>query len=309
MISSSIEALLELGAVDGDEKVAAIEAYARQVARAEGVEEFREARSGSGPPRPPLVNLGAHLADGSLLGDDLAQRLYRRADALLAAEPAVCRSMHRMLDAWPNRISTKAVVEDIAAGRAEADTIAMAIGERKRFVALAKESILNLLQKGGIAEGIAAVLLGELTAEEKVLTGGDGPARAALLAAARLARDRLPVAQVGDLLSSKEELQVQAAAAYLAAEDSPGARALLRGRLSGAVHGARSEHDPGHFSFPALDRLEEDLAGDLKKKERKAPVEPGVGGEQFFVCDPSTGATERVEGTFTPWESLKAHRS
>ena len=112
-----------------------------------------------------------------------------------------------------------------------------------------------------MAAGVASTLASDPQAQEKLLAEADDLARIAVLACARLVRDRLPIDQVASLLSHHDPLLSLAAERYLEAEDGPEARAWVQGRHHGEalLLGARMSFDPGHATYGEFDMHEEEL--------------------------------------------------
>ena len=90
-----------------------------------------------------------------------------------------------------------------------------------------------------------------------VLDGPDAGAKRGLLAAARLARETLPLPPTAIALAANST--TTAAAAYLEADPRAEARALLTAKYPGAIVGERPAADAGHHTYAWFDAWERSL--------------------------------------------------
>ncbi len=97
------------------------------------------------------------------------------------------------------------------------------------------EELAAIVKRGGEAAGAAAVISGDANTIAGVLSGNDGRAKAVLLACACVAGQALPRSAVGAALRESDTTLARAAECYLAYEDGPAARALLRASHPGKI--------------------------------------------------------------------------
>jgi hypothetical protein len=155
---------------------------------------------------------------------------------------------------WDSPACIALAVDRLRTGRYSADWVAALLAEN--HLPQAGLEALSNLPAGSAA--IVAALLNDAKRTHDILAGNEPVAQAMLLACVRLQRKPLPLAEVARLLGSKNILCARAAERYLEAEDSKEARALLLRRFPGEARilGARMSHDPGHYSFGAMNETE-----------------------------------------------------
>lgn len=269
-----LEGLVASGGFTEAEQLAALEAYAAELAAGRRDEITRQ-RTGGGAPLSLQVSVGNYLGGLKEAPDSLVRAVLARAEALRKKNPALARALLGVAEGWQARQVDLDMLRRIGAGAADAPTIASALERRARLRESVAAEIQLLVGAGGAAQGVAAVLLSDDALALTVLDSRDEPAQLALLACARLTQMPLPVAQVGLLLrGGNRDLQL-AAERYLLAEDSAEARALLWARHPGEafITGWR-ENTPlvAGSDFSAMGRAEEKLRAELFRKE-DAPVE------------------------------------
>jgi hypothetical protein len=225
-----IEGLLASGGVPEAEQVAALEAYAEKLSTPEGRADVERYRS-SGEELPPLpVSIGKYLAGRKDAPDSLAQETIARAESLRKTNPSKARALLEIAEGWEARQVDLDTLRRIAAGTADAATINTALMRAEKMRARVTSELRTLAASGGAAQGVAAVLLADEGLTHGALASGDQLAQVSLLACARLTQTRLPVSEVGALLTSKDATLALAAERYLLAEDSREARRLLHER-------------------------------------------------------------------------------
>ena len=226
-----LEGLLACGPNE-DEQVAAVEAYAQQTATPEGREKYDRANYDllGENPLPIEVSTGAYLSRGDRAHpDNVVVRLLDRVHELQRSSPYVGTRLREIVDSWPGEVVTRSIFNRLAAGRADALTIAAAL-ERRSQIRVTSEAFRSLLDQGGEERGIAAVLLGDPKIENEVLKGTDPRAQRALLASARLVGAPLPIPLVARLFRTDDPALAVAAESYLEAKtarrhDAPCSRA------------------------------------------------------------------------------------
>ena len=234
-----VTALVECGGLSDDEMASAIEAYARMTFTGEGEREIdRVTRiSGANKPMPLDVKVGVGETLRKLMpvqgAEGLAARLFERARALRATEPAVAREILNGIEFAPLRAARINLVERISVGDVDDYSIAQALKDRDALRESAGDDLYGSIKRGGYVAGVAAAILNDEREWKAALKSGDAKAQLALLACARLLRDKLPVELVGGLLNSPDRALAKAAESYLEVEDSPEARKLILARHPG----------------------------------------------------------------------------
>jgi hypothetical protein len=234
-----VTALAEFGGFSDDEIVAAVEAYARAAVSEKGRREIGQAISGdSDKPLPLKLSVGRILHENKTIQvtEGLAVRLFERAKALRAAQPAVARKILSMIEGAPLRVAEINLVERIGEGWVDVDSITLALRIRDRLRKGAGNELYSLVKQGGYAAGVAAVILNDEREWKSSLEGRDAEAQQSLLAGARYLRDKLPVELVGKLLDSPNRALPVAAESYLEVEDSAEARKLIHARRPGEAY-------------------------------------------------------------------------
>src|SRR5262245_23527243 len=237
-----VNALVECGGLSEDEMAAAIEAYARMTVTKEGQREIgRVTRINSSDNAPPLeVKVSVRVILRKLMpihrAEGLAARLFERAKALRATEPAVAREILSGIEFAPLRAARMNLVEGIGEGWADVYTVAQALKDRAAMRESAYNELYGVVKRGGYAAGVAAAILNDEREWKAEIKGGDAKAQLALLACARFLRDKLPVELVGGLLNSPDRALARAAESYLEVEDSPEARRLILARHPGEAY-------------------------------------------------------------------------
>ena len=212
--------LTEAEAVDGLEKFAAT-----LMTVVDQNEIFQIYYSRSAAPLP--LSIGRHLATMNEVPPEIVRAVLARVTALRKQNPELARALQRIADRWQSQQVDLNIINRIAAGTADADTIAHVLWRADELRASFKPELQDLIRAGGVAQAIGSILLDDNVLAQTILSSTDQPAQIALLASARLTLTPLPVAVVGPLLKSKNSLLAQAAEAYLLGEDSKEARTLL----------------------------------------------------------------------------------
>jgi HEAT repeats len=234
-----VTALAECGGFSDDEMAAAIEAYAKVVVTKEGEEEISLAQAGgSGKPLPLNVSIGRILHESETIQatEGMALRLFERAKALRASQPAVARQILRSIEGVPLRVAEVNLVDRIGAGWADVDTLTLALENCDSLRKSVGDELYGLIKQGGYAAGIAAAILNDEREHREALKGTDAKAQLALLAGARYLRDKLPIELASKLLDSRNRALAKAAESYLEVEDGAEARKLILARRRGEAY-------------------------------------------------------------------------
>jgi hypothetical protein len=226
-------ALAECGGFSDDEMAAAIEAYARALT-SDGFGQLID----SGADLPAEISIGRILNDSETVQatEGLAARLFERANALRATEPAVAREILRTIEGAPLHTAEINLVERIGKGWADVDSITLALEIRDTLMKSAGDGLYGLVKEGGYAAGVAASILNDEREWKVILENGDAKAQLALLACSRYLRDKLPVELAAIPLRSPNGALAKAAESYLEIEDSPEARKLILARHPGEAY-------------------------------------------------------------------------
>ncbi|HEX2487932.1 MAG TPA: HEAT repeat domain-containing protein, partial [Blastocatellia bacterium] len=234
-----VTTLAECGGFSDEEMAAAIEAYAKAVVTAGSEQEFNLAEAGDPEkPLPLKVSLGRilHKSETIQATEGMAIRLFERAKALRASQPAVARQILRSIEGAPLRVAEINLVERIGEGWADVDALTHALENRDSIQKSAADELYSLIKQGGYAAGLAATILNDEREQREALGGFDAKAQLALLAGARYLRDKLPVELVNKLLDSTNRALSKAAESYLEVEDSAEARKLVLARHRGEAY-------------------------------------------------------------------------
>lgn len=222
-----LDGLVASGGISDPEALSALEAYVAKIATAEGREEVKRFRSYRDDALPVPVSVGRYLANVKEVSESLVHAVLARAEVLKKRDPLLAQSLLDTAHQWQGRHIDLDLIHRIADGSGDATTIAQALERRTKLRESVGPELQALAGSEGLAPGIAAVLLDDSALAESVLSSDRQAPKLGLLAAARLTQMPLPVETVGALLKSKEPMITTTAHAYLLAEDSPEARALL----------------------------------------------------------------------------------
>lgn len=254
------QTLVASGLLSVDEMAEALEAYAAAVSAPGGQERLMKARFGSGSTVSWQVTVGARLARNVPANDALTQKL------LLAAEAGDEKG--KMLGRIASTIDSPAVHAWLVSRLGENSDpfeIVSLLRHRDAASRSATGELRSAVEKGGIAKGIAAVVLNDGTLISEILRSGTAVEREAALAAARIVAQPLEVA---DVMQAAENAK-DAAAAELAMMNTAPARAAL-GRLypgEARIWGPRPSSDPGHTTYTFFDEWEEKLRALQRKRK------------------------------------------
>ena len=178
---------------------------------------------------PTEVLIGFYAMGDANDRDDVARMVIRRAEEIRREEPEVSEAMIDVVETWPVAAANELVVAQMIDGTASAEKIANAIEGREFMQTTPPPALSRLRAADGAMAGIVAVLVGDTAGERRILAGHDVEAQRGLLAAARLAAEKLPVDDVADLFGQSPALD-EAAEAFLLEDDSEVAGALVRAR-------------------------------------------------------------------------------
>ena len=276
-----IQGLFACQGVDDTEAVQALEAYLAIVKTPEGLAELN--RSSANTPLELPVSIGHYLILMTQAPDSLVKAVVARAESVKTADPTLARDLLSIAHNWQGPQVDLDMINRIANGSADANMIATALTRRKTMIEKLRQELTGLAAGNDIAPGVGAVLLDDSSLAQSVLTSGDQPAQAALLACSRLTQTPLPVELVGSFLRSKNSLLAKAAELYLLADDSHEARELLRQHHPNEafVTGWR-EAIPSLYegTLDAMSKMEEKLRAELLKEGGPTEIFALVGGKE-----------------------------
>lgn len=167
------------------------------------------------------VAIGTYVIERMTPRDDVAAEILRR-------HPE--KKLRTAIAAWPLPSVDRANAAELAS--LDVKTIVAMLHARERVARNAAHELAS--HEGGAARGIAVAIGGNRTDELKVLRSNDVDAVRALLAATRITHDSLPIDDVAALFGRSAALD-SAAETWLAANDSPAARALILRRHEGEI--------------------------------------------------------------------------
>lgn len=214
-----IDALIACGGVGDPEARSALRAFA---CRSEGVIANAESL------------LGEKLARRGIVAPAVLDGLVEDAAVLETTSVEAARKLRDIVHATPGRARWRHLASLIISGRATRDDVLAAIGHRKSVSQEAADLLRPGLLGTGLPRGFAAALLGDQAARDAVLAGDDSEAQRALLTAARIGGDALPLDALRGLLATAPPLVVQAIARYLEDDSGEDTLRLLRAHRPGA---------------------------------------------------------------------------
>ena len=264
-----VAALIACGGVSSSEAAQAIEQYAEFTKDAKGEDVFESYSYSYGKGQIPVeVSLGAQLARSGP-SDEAVAILIQRAAQLQPGHPDTAQRLRLLLSAWSSQSADRETIREIRERSITAQAFRNALGRRDSLKKTVADELTLLSSSGGAPGGFATVLLANSERESAILRSSNPEAQAAVLASARLIREKLPLDDVAALLGSPNAEVSSAGEAYLETEDSSRARTLVLARHPGEamIIGARQSYDPGHSSYVSFDRLEAQLRTEVSQSK------------------------------------------
>lgn len=224
------DALISSGGLTDEEMVIAIEVYVRTDRDLDSLD----------------WRIGSRLSDSKQAPIHLVPTLLDRVKELRKNNSDLADKLLIVIQRWPVLEIFENLVERINDGTADELAINQALVYREKLCASVRYDLRAMVNRGGRAAGITAVLLGEQANQIEILKGSDIAAQTALLACARLVRDPLPVEMVGNLYKQRDQTLKLAVDRYLESDDSAAARKLILAHHPGEalILGARGGFDP-----------------------------------------------------------------
>jgi hypothetical protein len=251
--------IVSSGVLTDDDIVEALTAYATALTTDEGRKQLQ-----SFSEMPWKMSVGARLASRLPDRDTLAQRLFVAAAGTDEAAKILGRIVST-IDVPPVHRWLAARLLEVTPSGDDAFPIVSLLQHRQGAARSAGKELQAALEKGGIAKGIAAVVLNDTASISAILRTGTAAERDAALAAARIVRQPLETAEILQAAANAKET----AAAELEMMNTAAARAALA-RLypsQARIWGPRPWEDPGHTTFSFFDEWEETLR--TLQKQRK----------------------------------------
>jgi hypothetical protein len=261
-----IQGLIACGGVAPEEAAAGVEQFAQFTLTSEGQEKWGKAAYSLEPTDLPAeIALGGYLAQQGPEDDRAAELLVKRIDELRGSNRALADRLQKLTSAWKSTTADRAVLRHLREGSVTATDLASALDRRESMQKTVAPELKELESLTGFPSGIAAVLGADHEKELAILASSDLEAIEGLLAAARLVRDKLPIAKVDALTTLANPLISKAVEEFLITDDTPEARTLVLARHKGEamILGARMDYDPGHYSFRDFDALEDQLKEEI----------------------------------------------
>ena len=262
-----IQGLIACGGVTPEEAAADVERFAQFTVTSAGNEKWENAAYSLTPTDPPAeIALGGYIAQQGPEDDRTAGLLVNRIDELRVSDPPLANRLQKLTSQWKSTTADRAVLRHLREATVTAPDLASALDRRESIQKTVGPELKELESSTGFPCGIAAVLAADHEREIAILASSDVEAVEGLLAAARLVREKLPIAKVNALITPANPLISKAAEEFLIADDTPEARQLVLARHPGEalIIGARQSYDPGHHSFRDFDALEVQLRDELR---------------------------------------------
>ncbi len=225
-----LRALVDCGALTDREVARAIVAFAHSASSAGGRAAIERVRTRSHDPEFRLeddVSMGMLFSEEATPGEGAAALVLREMERLERDHPEAAWLMADMARTWDRDASRTWLLGRIEGGRGGAGDLLPLLQRRDAVAGRHEPRLRSWLSSGGTTAGLAAVLLGDRRAMIKLLSGDDPEALTAMLAAAALVREPLPIDRVGAWVAESGTLLGRAARRYLETEDGERAEALL----------------------------------------------------------------------------------
>jgi hypothetical protein len=271
-----IQALVACGGIPATDGAKAVEAFAIYTLTPQNQQKWDEYEYSFGKSDVPAeVAVGAYIARNGPENDPTVELLVKRIEELKSKQTPLAAHLQSLIAPWESRSADQAVLRHIRDYSITAEALAAALERRDLLQKNVNAELHDLENTSGATSGFAAVLLADRQKELAILKNNDDrPAATAVLAAARLVRDPLPIPDLRELPNSGNALLDAALDGYLQANDSPEARRFYLERHKGEARilGARQSFDPGHHSFRDFDKLEEELRDETRDAETGSEI-------------------------------------
>jgi hypothetical protein len=243
--NSYVRAMVRCGVLTDQERLAYLEKYAAHIKRVNG--DYGIDFSLVGGDFDSLEwNLGSSLSKEKDAPLHLAATLLDRVKVLEKENPKLAHNLWLVIQRWPTPVIWQRLVERLADGSADDLATRQMLLQREKLRTNVGTQLNSLLYRGGIAAGVAAVILSDKDSQQAILRGQDQAAQYALLACARLLREPLLIEPVSELYQRKDKQLSLAVDRYLETVDTAEARALILAQHpnEGLILGGRNSFDP-----------------------------------------------------------------
>jgi hypothetical protein len=265
-----IKALIECNGFSDDEQLSSLEAYSTMISTEKGSEKFYETDEEN--PLPLPVSIGHFLSEQKEPGDGLVLKVIERLKTLKKISPDVAKVLMEIMRRWQSRVVDLEMLNLISDNKANVEIVVTILARREKLRKRVPNEIATMITKGGVARGVAAVLLGDKNVLLDVLSSHDDEAKIAVFSCARLVRAKLSLRDVASYLNDENKLLALAAERYLESEDSTEARSyvLEKHPNEALILGARNAFVPNEkaTSFEALDELFANVSGTQLGEEK-----------------------------------------
>ena len=262
-----IQGLIACGGIAPEEAATEVERFAEFTETSEGQEKWEKAAySLEESDVSAEIAVGGYIAQQGPEDDRTAELLVKRIDELRASKPPLADRLQKLSSEWKSTTADRVVLRHLREGSVTAPDLESALGRRESIQKTVGPELKELESLKAFPSGIAAVLAADHERELAILASSDVETVQGLLAAARVVREKLPIAKVDALITPANPLLSKAAEEFLIADDTPEARRLLLARHpgEGLIIGARQSYDPGHHSFRDFDALEDQLKDEFR---------------------------------------------
>ncbi len=243
---SVMKAFIACGGLTDEEKIAALETCATkskfEISERRGKRHlyFRGDGNSTGE------EIGKIISESKYASEELAGKAILHWKKLQIEKPEVANNFWTIIQRWEFPSIDSAIAEQLSSGNANLETLLLALQRRQLLRVNASSRLQLMMDQKGYVVGIGAVVLGDGAKAEEIIKGKDSAAQIALLACARMVRERLSVDSLAEFLNSKDKQLYLAAERYLESEDSAESRNLIHARHQGEalILGANYNFDP-----------------------------------------------------------------
>ena len=245
-----IEALISCNGLNNAEQLSALENYAEFITKPENVEKVQKSLYSRESLLTAQTSIGTFLSEQTEPSENLIRLTIERQKILQKEKPEVAKILSGIMAKWQGRLVDLEMIDRIADGKADAETIVGALARRKELRERFSNELFAMRGKSGLAGGLAACLIEEESDILSAFHSENIETQIGTLACARLLRKPLPVREVGALLDSPNKLLSLAAERYLESEDSIEARQFVLSKHPGEalILGARTAFNPANKS-------------------------------------------------------------
>lgn len=222
-----ISALIACGGYSDDERIAALETQATKAKIEYGQILGKRYMHFAGEAKSLEEKFGSIVSDPENASDEFARRVVLHWKKLQVEKTVVANNFWTIIQRWEFPAIDAAIAEQLASGSSNLETLLLALERRKSLSVTARSVLHSMLDGGGSAAGIGAVIIGDHAKAEELLKGKDRAAQIALLACARNVSESFSFERIAELLKVKDKQLDIAVERYLEMLASPEARKLI----------------------------------------------------------------------------------